>query len=99
MKSRRSAGATHSFRLTMDAAKIVDDISHPRRLGGKSRKVSEAIEWYFNRPEDDTNIERNVEDLQRSRQWWKERCNVLEESQSVPQVRGLRGIIKRLLRL
>lgn len=47
MKERRKSGATHSFRLTHQAAVIVDDIQHPRRLGGKSRKVSEAIEWYF----------------------------------------------------
>lgn len=47
MKERRHAGATHSFRLTMKAAEIVDNINHPRRLGGKSRKISDAIEWYF----------------------------------------------------
>lgn len=47
MKERKKSGATHSFRLTRAAADIVDDIQHPRRLGGKSRKVSEAIEWYF----------------------------------------------------
>lgn len=47
MKERRSSGATHSFRLSMQAAGIVDGINHPRRLGGKSRKVSEAIEWYY----------------------------------------------------
>lgn len=47
MKERSKAGATHSFRLTRKAAEIVDEIKHPRRLGGKSRKVSEAIEWYF----------------------------------------------------
>lgn len=46
MKERRKAGATHSFRLTMAAAKIVDNITYPRRLGGKSRKVSEAIELW-----------------------------------------------------
>ena len=47
MKERRGSGATHSFRLTMKAAEIVDNINHPRRLGGKSRKVSDAIEAYF----------------------------------------------------
>lgn len=47
MKERRTAGATHSFRLTRRAADIVDSINHPRRLGGKSRKVSDAIEAYF----------------------------------------------------
>ena len=47
MKERRHAGATHSFRLTMRAAALVDSINYPRRLGGKSRKVSDAIEAYF----------------------------------------------------
>lgn len=47
MKERRHAGATHSFRLTPAAAAIVNSINHPRRLGGKSAKVSEAIEAYF----------------------------------------------------
>jgi hypothetical protein len=47
MKERRHAGATHSFRLTMKAAQIVDSMNHPRRLGGKSRKVSDAIEAYY----------------------------------------------------
>lgn len=47
MKERRHAGATHSFRLTPAAAAIVNSINHPRRLGGKSKKVSDAIEAYF----------------------------------------------------
>ena len=47
MKERRNSGATHSFRLTPQAAALVDAIRHPRRMGGKSRKVSDAIEWYF----------------------------------------------------
>ena len=50
MKERRNAGATHSFRLTQRASEIVDGITYPRRRGGKSRKVSEAIEWYFTSP-------------------------------------------------
>jgi hypothetical protein len=50
MKERRAAGATHSFRLSMDAARIVDDITYPRRLGGKSKKVSDAIIWFFSAP-------------------------------------------------
>ena len=47
MKERRHSGATHSFRLTPQASALVDAIRHPRRMGGKSRKVSDAIEWYF----------------------------------------------------
>ena len=47
MKERRKAGATHSFRLTREAADIVDRLNHPRSLGGKSRLISDAIEFYF----------------------------------------------------
>jgi len=47
MKEVRKPGATHSFRLTRPAADLVDQIRHPRKMGGKSRKVSDAIEWYF----------------------------------------------------
>jgi len=47
MKERRKSGATHSFRLTRKASEIVDNINHPRGQGGKSRKISLAIEWYF----------------------------------------------------
>ena len=50
MKERRNSGATHSFRLTPRAAEIVDGIRYPRRRGGKSAKVSEAITWYFTSP-------------------------------------------------
>lgn len=50
MKERRGSGATHSFRLTPRASKIVDGIVHPRRSGGKSKKVSDAIEWFFSSP-------------------------------------------------
>lgn len=53
MKERRHAGATHSFRLTMRAASLVDSINYPRRLGGKSKKVSDAIEAYFGKRLDD----------------------------------------------
>ena len=47
MKERRKAGATHSFRLTREAADIVDEMRYPRRLGGKSRRVSDAIVAFF----------------------------------------------------
>lgn len=50
MKERRKAGATHSFRLTRAAAELVDNMNHPRRLGGKSRKVSDAIVAYYGTP-------------------------------------------------
>jgi len=47
MKEIRRPGATHSFRLSIEASRIVDNIRHPRSQGGKSRKISDAIEWYF----------------------------------------------------
>jgi len=47
MKERRKSGATHSFRLTQAASTIVDNLNHPRSLGGKSRQISDAIEFYF----------------------------------------------------
>jgi len=47
MKERRRSGATHSFRLTVRASEIVDNLNHPRSLGGKSRQISDAIEFYF----------------------------------------------------
>jgi len=47
MKERRKSGATHSFRLTKRASVIVDNLNHPRSLGGKSRQISDAIEFYF----------------------------------------------------
>tara|TARA_B100001245_G_scaffold235699_1_gene224208 strand:- start:1929 stop:2297 length:369 start_codon:yes stop_codon:yes gene_type:complete len=50
MKERRAAGATHSFRLSLRAAAIVDNISYPRSLGGKSKRVSDAIVWFWNTP-------------------------------------------------
>ena len=50
MKERRASGATHSFRLNMQAAAIVDNISYPRSLGGKSKRVSQAIIWFFTTP-------------------------------------------------
>ena len=78
MKERRKAGATHSFRLTMAAAEIVDNINHPRRLGGKSRKVSEAIEWYFSKDGE------SLEDLKASRQWWMQRYEDIKNTQSEP---------------
>jgi hypothetical protein len=52
MKERRKAGATHSFRLTREAADIVDNLNHPRNLGGKSRLISDAIVYYFQESKD-----------------------------------------------
>ena len=64
MKERRKAGATHSFRLSRKAAKIVDEITYPRRLGGKSRKVSEAIELWFENS-------KNPEKVPLPPAWWR----------------------------
>jgi len=52
MKERRKAGATHSFRLTQEASNIVDNLNHPRVLGGKSRLISDAIVYYFQESKD-----------------------------------------------
>ena len=52
MKERRKAGATHSFRLTREASDIVDNLNHPRNLGGKSRLISDAIVYYFQESKD-----------------------------------------------
>jgi len=54
MKERRKAGATHSFRLTQEASNIVDNLNHPRSLGGKSRLISDAIVFYFRESKDIT---------------------------------------------
>ena len=66
----------------MAAAEIVDNINHPRRLGGKSRKVSEAIEWYFNRQDD----QESLDDLKASRQWWMHRYNDLRNAQNEAKI-------------
>jgi len=92
MKERRSAGATHSFRLTIPAAKIVYNIRHPRRLGGKSRKVSDAIEYYFSSPritmeealDDIDHLEAKVAEL------------TLKNGESDPPSRGGKGMFSWL---
>lgn len=84
MKERRASGATHSFRLSIHASEIVDAIQHPRRLGGKSAKVSEAIEWYFSRDDD----RESIEDLKRSRKFWVERYDNLKNVKDEPPSRG-----------
>lgn len=63
MKDRRNSGATHSFRLTPLAAQLVDAIRHPRRMGGKSRKVSDAIEWYFSPRGDHASYEELLQNI------------------------------------
>ena len=39
--------ATHSFSLTPKASKFVRFKKYPRYLGGASKMVSDAIEWYW----------------------------------------------------
>ncbi len=39
--------ATHSFSLTPKASKLVEENRYRRELGGASRMVSDAIEFYF----------------------------------------------------
>jgi len=74
MKERRKSGATHSFRLTREASDIVDNLNHPRSLGGKSRLISDAIVYYFDESKDTS-----VADLLASRKFWKDRHDVLLE--------------------
>jgi len=102
VKARREAGATHSFRLTREACLIVDRLSHPRGLGGKSRLVSDAITWYFQYED-----ERGTwQELQDSREFWVRRSNELESQleqcncgESSTQVSGWRVTLRRLFRL
>lgn len=63
MKERRNSGATHSFRLTPAAAQIVDSMNYPRRLGGKSAKVSQALEAYFGKRLDRDHDQPSYDDL------------------------------------
>lgn len=74
MKVRRNSGATHSFRLSVTAAHIVDCrqpfMSHegrpyPRSLGGKSKLVSDAITWCYGGEEGMT-----YSDLQKRVEFW-----------------------------
>ena len=88
MKERRKAGATHSFRLTRRAADIVDRLNHPRSLGGKSRKVSDAIEYYF-----DTSKGVSINDLQEQIEIFvtdieRLEARIAENPESEPKVPG-----------
>jgi len=63
MKERRKSGATHSFRLTQEASNIVDNLNHPRVLGGKSRLISDAIVYYF-RESKDVSVKMLLDDIE-----------------------------------
>lgn len=80
MKERRKAGATHSFRLTREASDIVDNLNHPRNLGGKSRLISDAIVYYF-RESKDVSVKMLLDDIEHL-----ERNLRAKISQSEPQV-------------
>jgi len=71
----------------MKAADIVDRINYPRRLGGKSKQVSDAIEFYFARTGDAESITELIE----SRKWWMDRFHSLNEKDGSSS-RGWRGI-------
>lgn len=77
MKERRKAGATHSFRLTQRASEIVDSLNHPRRLGGKSRLISDAIEYYF-----DESKHTSIPELIAGRKFWKDRHDSLQNAKN-----------------
>ena len=93
MKARRAAGATHSFRLTRRAADIVDRLTYPRSLGGKSALISEAICYYFG-GDDDGNT---VHELRERVQWWMNHCDEIQEGQiSGRPMGGWRAILARM---
>lgn len=93
MKARRASGATHSFRLTRRAADIVDRLQYPRKLGGKSALISEAICYYFG-GDDDGNT---VHELRERVQWWMKHCDEITLAKSTPQV-GVWSIIRTTIR-
>jgi hypothetical protein len=102
VKARREAGATHSFRLSRKACLIVDRLTHPRSLGGKSALISDAITWYFQHDED----RGTWQELDERCRWWVRRSNELESQlkqcscgESAPQVSGWRATLRRLFRM
>mgnify|MGYP003136372859 CR=1 FL=1 len=91
MKPRRAAGATHSFRLSRTAADIVDRLSYPRKLGGKSQLISEAIIFYFSE-----GSRESITELKESRQWWMNRCQEIEGEKSSPPTPPRSSILTRI---
>jgi len=92
MKPRRASGATHSFRLTRRAADIVDRLTYPRSLGGKSALISEAICYYFG-GDDDGNT---VHELRERVQWWMNHCDEISTSKPAPPMGGRSTIWARI---
>ena len=87
MKERRKAGATHSFRLTQEASNIVDNLNHPRNLGGKSRLISDAIVYYFQESKD-VSVQMLLDDIEHLEYTLSERVDDLlaKKPESAPQV-------------
>lgn len=102
MKERRKAGATHSFRLTREAADIVDNLNHPRNLGGKSRLISDAITYYFQESKD-VSVQMLLDDIEHLEYTLSQRVDDLlaKKPESAPQVptwrRRIMTIIRRLV--
>ena len=98
MKERRKAGATHSFRLTREASDIVDNLNHPRNLGGKSRLISDAIVYYF-RESKDVTIQDLVDEIDlQSKIIDAYKAKKPESESKVPTWRGrIMTIIRRLV--
>jgi|TARA_B100001179_G_C18213304_1_gene242455 hypothetical protein len=90
MKARRASGATHSFRLTRRAADIVDRLSYPRKLGGKSQLISEAICYYFG-GDDDGNT---IHDLRERVKWWMNHAEEIKQGQISEPRRGVWSTIR-----
>jgi hypothetical protein len=89
MKERRNSGATHSFRLSPAAARIVDNINHPRRMGGKSRKISDAIEWYFAPRGEEPSYDDLLRSIAALQKIITEQGNELKNLESKPRSRGI----------
>lgn len=107
-RSRRTSGATHSFRLSIRASDIVDarppfrsleGRPYPRSLGGKSFLVSEAICFYFGGEEGTT-----INDQRKHIAWLVQRVKTLEAEAhearygrvSAPPMGGRRSILHRI---
>jgi len=106
-RTRRTSGATHSFRLTIRASDIVDATPpfrslegrpYPRSLGGKSFLVSEAICYYYGGEEGTT-----INDQRKHIAWLVQRVKTLEKEASgeaqisAPPMGGRRSIWARII--
>ncbi|GAG82771.1 unnamed protein product [marine sediment metagenome] len=90
-ENRRTSGATHSFRLTRYASILVDDIKYPRKLGGKSRKVSDAIEWYFGKRDEEASYDELLQTISFLQK------HILQQAEVEPRKSLIRRIYERIM--